>query len=249
MNYNILENYKKQLAVIEKTVGTQWLEHWVHNMRDDYGRAYDASPPLAVAWLKANDELAMAELTGGFTPAESTLRLIRLAADLNNLQHITGFSKILDRLKGNVDDFSTACYQLSIANGYLNYSEHITLNNGDNCPDIIVHFSAGDLGVVTLAPVIDSTAEILPIAAVKLAEGIAKLNNQQGIVYLDLPLPLKDTPLQFLEAVTAKLHNKLKLPENCYLIVTTAFVQMHQLKRAFNPVKVPTGIDVYYPLW
>ncbi len=253
MNYNDLEQLKKQLAFIEETVGTDWLENWVHSIRDDYGRAYNSTPPLAVSWLKAHDELAMAELLGSFTPDESTLRLSRLAADLAALQNTAGINKILNRLKGSVDEFSTACYQLSIAVGYRNMSKQVSLCDSTLPFDIIIRLSAADFPVVTLAPVVHTAAEVIQSAKAKLLEGIKKLNGNHGLIYLDLPLPTKDAPQQFLETVSEELLYKYNLPNNNYLIITTTFVESscgnQKLKRSFKPINLPADADFYYPSW
>ena len=252
MNYSDLEQLRKQLAFIEETVGTKWLENWVHSIRDNYGRAYDTTPPLAVSWLKAHDELGMAELLGSFSPDESTLRLVRLAADLSALQNIPGIDKILNRLKGSVDDFSTACYLLSIAAGYKSMHIQFSLNNNTFAPDITLHFSGNDFPVLTSAPTVHTAAKVVQLAEAKMLEGIKKLNGRQGLIYLDLPLPAKDAPQQFLETVAEKLLVNLP-PSNNYLIITTTFVEAgsknQKLRRTFKPLNIPANVDVYYPAW
>lgn len=128
------------LVFIEQTVGRDWIEEWVHNIRDNFERTNQYTPPLAMMWLKAKEELAMGELTGFYTPSDKMLHLAELGDNLKTLRGVTGFKGLIPLLKGDMADFINACRILGTAADYIDKRQIISFKGAD----IIVHYDQAD---------------------------------------------------------------------------------------------------------
>jgi hypothetical protein len=213
---------KNILDFIEKLVGHEWMEDWVHGMRDNFGRLPQNVPPLAISWLKAKDELAAYELTDRLMVSESTARLLQLGNNLNLLKGIEDFDYQISLLKGNVKQYSAACYRIFIAANYYQRKVEFKFSQYLTQPDLTLANGNEEIPVVTIAPVLETTSLLFNKVHTIIKNAVARLPIGEGIIYIDYPLPPGFSPEQLVKEIS-KQSELVSLGENVFLIVTISY--------------------------
>ena len=122
------EQIENILDKIEYTVGTDWLEKWVHEIKElefaaapikSYRELSESIPPLAVIWCMASDELIMISLTGSVKMTGVLSVAYEIGSNIFACEHLLGFTEHLKLLKSNDKSvFQESRYLLAIAAGY-----------------------------------------------------------------------------------------------------------------------------------
>ncbi|MBO8138316.1 MAG: hypothetical protein H0Z40_09325 [Desulfotomaculum sp.] len=219
-----LNQVQNSIAQIEKIVGQNWMEDWVHNIRDNHGRSnQDNIPLLASWWLKASDELGYSQLTGSFVVSESTLRLVRLVSDLQTLVNTTGFNSQLPFLKKDKKSFFHLCCRLNTAAEYVRQGAELTLFTGIDEPDFVLH-KPEELAVAVTVPTITNTNQLTSILPPALSASLNRLPNRSGIIFIDLPLPPAYTPGEWISIIKSTLTENTIMPSGVQVYITITYI-------------------------
>ncbi|MEG6615562.1 hypothetical protein V6C27_03860 [Peptococcaceae bacterium 1198_IL3148] len=212
------------LDFIEKIAGHDWMENWVHGMRDNFGRLPQNVPPLAVSWLKAKDELAAFQLTDNLKLSESTVRLLQLGDDLKLLRDYKDIGHQITLLKGNVEQYSHVCYQMYIAAHYHRKKVNFILPSDISQPDLTLLDKHQQTAVATVAPVLENGSMLVKNLPLIINNIVTKLANKVKVIYIDFPLPPCFTVEQFAEEVV-KQNRLTPLDANISVIITISYVK------------------------
>lgn len=211
---------KINLDFVEKIVGHQWMEDWVHIMRNNFGRVGQDIPPLASRWLKAKDELAAAEFTGNLTFSPSTLYTIQLGQYMKVLYDTQGFANQLSLLK-NTDSFYNSCFCLSVAAAYRQMGCSLAFLTGQHAPDLELHNTQGTIPVATQTVTANSFDQLWALLPSNLAKVLTKL-PAEGIIYLELPLPLEHISSLLPKIKDVCSNHKLAIPNHNAVVLASA---------------------------
>ena len=132
MNVN-QEQIEAALAKIEHTVGTDWLEEWVNEIKElefaappmkSYNDLSQKVPPLAVIWCIASDEMVMISLMGSVKMSEVLSIAYEIGSNLATCEQLSGFSERVKNLKSKDKAvFQEARHLLAVAAGQHIISE------------------------------------------------------------------------------------------------------------------------------
>ena len=151
------EQIENILAKIEHTVGTDWLEKWVHEIKElefaaapmkSYRELSASIPPLAVIWCMASDELIMISLTGSVNMTGVLSIACEIGSNMSACEQLLGFTEYVKMLKSKDKSvFQESRYLLAIAAGYssLGYkpllSNYLSIEQQDRLVNIICRAS------------------------------------------------------------------------------------------------------------
>ncbi len=121
----VAEKVRQAGLLIETMLGTDYLQKQCETIKKQdpdgigVGRSHMSltGRPLALIWLKAQEELIMGELTGKFKPGYASARLLSLAQDLSLLQQEKNIKTILHLLTLDTG-FESGSFALSVAAAY-----------------------------------------------------------------------------------------------------------------------------------
>ncbi|WP_031513917.1 hypothetical protein [Desulfofalx alkaliphila] len=233
-----LDRLDRNLSFIEQTVGKDWLENWVHHMRDNMGRMQYRVPPLALLWLKAKDELALGQLRGHVVPSESTLRIARLGSNLEALTRVPGYNEQIPLLKQGQQIFLHVEYRLDVAATLARQKLKLFLAHKTGDPDIKLGLSAKEVAVYTIRAEIGGNKDLKDLGLSAIAEDI-KAIKPPAVLYVDLP-PMAIYTLEQLLTQGAELMAKnIAMPSGIEVILSTIFLdkKSNQLIRSYRPMK------------
>lgn len=225
-------------------VGHEWMENWVHIMRDNFGRLTQDIPPLASRWLKAQDELAAAHLTGKTPLSPPTLFTVQLGKDMKILANTPGFTNQLALLK-NHTSFHRGCFRLAVAAAHVRRGDKLTfLIDQHSHWDLVLQPDHGPIPVITKPITAHNLNQLLTSLISELRHTTLGVTNG-GIIYLELPLPPEHIP-----PLLAKIKdacNSIDISSQVTVVLATATIMKHhpwEVKYTYWPL----GNAQYYPV-
>ena len=245
------EQIENILAKIENTVGTNWLEKWVHEIKElefaaapmkSYRELSESIPPLAVIWCMASDELIMISLTGSVKMTGVLSVAYEIGSNMSACEQLLGFTEQVKLLKSNDKSvFQESRYLLAIAAGYsrLGYrpllSNHLSIEHQDMQVHIIcrasletpklrqLEYEFGTEGTSMPGQMTGATTEHCNSLSAICAEANKLSDKKPTILYVNIPVEPAETG-NLLTYYTKHISTKITEYKNLsQIVITTGF--------------------------
>ena len=270
------EQLENILAKIENTVGTDWLEKWVHEIKElefaappmkSYRDLSARIPPLAVIWCMASDELIMISLTGSINMTGVLSIACEIGNNMSVCEQFLDFTKYIKMLKSKDKSiFQESRYLLAIAAGYsgLGYkpllANYLSIEQQNRPVNIICRASIATMPKLSSLDYESgregATNDLSDYLNSVCAEANQLSDNKPTILYVNIPVEMTETNdllTYYTNYISAKIteHNNLS-----QIVLTTGFDAPGKLSQLYysnsieNPntlIKLPEGFKPYLP--